>query len=193
MENLATRGNDTRALTLAISACLLGRPVRYDGGHKRDSALIDAFGNNVTWVAICPETECGLGIPREPMRLIQHTGGMRLTTERSQADLTEKLEQWTDNWLADFDLSNIDGFIFKARSPSCGLTDTVLYDANGKSIGQRAGLFAAAVMGRLPGLPVGEENILADGAQRKQFLSQAVARRDRRLAGAPVNLPQRSL
>ena len=57
-------------IKLGISSCLLGNAVRYDGGHKRDRFLTDTLGRYVDFVAVCPEVEFGLGIPREAMRLV---------------------------------------------------------------------------------------------------------------------------
>ena len=55
---------------IGVSACLLGDPVRFDGGHKRDPFLVETFGQHVEWVKVCPEVEAGLGTPRETMRLV---------------------------------------------------------------------------------------------------------------------------
>ncbi len=57
-----------RKIRLGVSACLLGHEVRYDGGHKRDAFLTDFLGPFVEWVAVCPEVEVGLGVPRPPNR-----------------------------------------------------------------------------------------------------------------------------
>jgi uncharacterized protein YbbK (DUF523 family) len=51
-------------IRLGVSACLLGERVRYDGGHKRDDFLTDVLGHHVEWVAVCPEVDIGLGVPR---------------------------------------------------------------------------------------------------------------------------------
>src|SRR5687768_18580619 len=60
----------TPAIRVGISSCLLGDGVRFDGGHKRDVYLVETFGRFVEWVRVCPEAECGLGTPRESMRLV---------------------------------------------------------------------------------------------------------------------------
>ena len=54
---------------IGVSSCLMGRKVRYDGGHKRDAFLVETFGKFVEWVEVCPEVEVGLGTPREAIRL----------------------------------------------------------------------------------------------------------------------------
>src|SRR5437899_12581409 len=65
---------------VGISQCLLGDNVRYDGGHKRDSVLIETLGRHVEWIPVCPEVEVGLGTPREPMRLVGDRQAPRLVT-----------------------------------------------------------------------------------------------------------------
>ncbi len=62
------------------------------------------------------------------------------------------------------------GFIFKARSPSCGVRDTPFFSAAGEIVGVRAGLFALAVMNRFPSLPVDDEERLRDSRVREKFL-----------------------
>ena len=60
----------TERLRIGVSACLLGREVRFDGQHKRDAFLVDALGPFVELVPVCPEVEAGMSIPREPVRLV---------------------------------------------------------------------------------------------------------------------------
>ncbi len=69
-------------IKIGVSACLLGEKVRYDGGHKWDRFFTDTLGKFVEFVAVCPETECGLGIPREAMRLAGDPEDPRLVTIR---------------------------------------------------------------------------------------------------------------
>ena len=59
-----------KRLRIGISSCLLGDEVRFDGGHKRDASLIEALDPDVEWVRVCPEVELGMGVPREPVRLL---------------------------------------------------------------------------------------------------------------------------
>jgi uncharacterized protein YbbK (DUF523 family) len=82
-----------RPIKVGISACLLGDEVRYDGGHKRDPFLADTFGRFVEWVPVCPEVECGLGTPREAMRLVRVGNDVRLLTVKTETDLTPRMEQ----------------------------------------------------------------------------------------------------
>ena len=65
---------DGEPLRIGVSACLLGRTVRHDGGHKRDRFLTDVLGPHVEWVPVCPELELGLGVPRPTLRLETREG-----------------------------------------------------------------------------------------------------------------------
>ena len=78
-----------RAVRVGISSCLLGEAVRFDGGHKRDPFLTETFGRFVEWVPVCPEVECGLGTPRESMRLVRVGDDIRLLTVKTGIDRTE--------------------------------------------------------------------------------------------------------
>src|SRR5881396_1285291 len=79
---------------VGISQCLLGDNVRYDGGHKRDSVLIEALGRYVEWVPVCPEVEIGLGTPREPMRLVGDLHAPRLITTNTGVDHTDAMTRF---------------------------------------------------------------------------------------------------
>jgi uncharacterized protein YbbK (DUF523 family) len=80
-----------RRIRVGISSCLLGETVRFDGGHKRDAFLCEAFGRFVEWVPVCPEVECGLGTPRESMRLVRVDDVVRLLTVKTGVDKTNQL------------------------------------------------------------------------------------------------------
>ena len=75
-------------IRLGISTCLLGENVRFDGGHKLDRFLTDTLGEYVEYVPVCPEVECGFGIPRESLRLVGHPDSPRLVTVRTKKDFT---------------------------------------------------------------------------------------------------------
>src|SRR5579871_6818696 len=110
---------------LGVSSCLLGSPVRFDGGHKRFRFLTDELGGYVDWVPYCPEIEIGLGTPREPIRL--ETGG-RLTNRSGTADHTAAMAGLPRP-------ARIDGYVFKAKSPSCGIWGVPRYRPDGEASG----------------------------------------------------------
>jgi uncharacterized protein YbgA (DUF1722 family)/uncharacterized protein YbbK (DUF523 family) len=174
-------------LRLGVSACLLGDEVRYDGGHKRNPFLTDLLGPFVEWVAICPEVEAGFGTPREPMRLVRDGGAVRLLTVRTRQDVTRQLEKAVSARLVQLVSLELDGYVLKKDSPSCGLFRVKVYGASG--VGERSGrgLFAAALFAAQPLLPLEEEGRLEDPALRENFVERVFAyRRLRELCAGPV-------
>ena len=171
---------------VGISRCLLGDEVRYDGGHKRDALLISTLGALVEWVPVCPEVEAGMGTPREAIDLIESDDGVpagqarvRLLAVRSRTDWTETMTRWSaERVLTGADL---DGYVLKSDSPSCGLQDVRVHGSGGVvRVGR--GLFAEALVRMLPDLPVEEERRLHDQSLRDDFLRRVFAYRRRRLA-----------
>ena len=163
-----------RPIKVGISACLLGNEVRYDGGHKRDTFLADTFGRFVEWVPICPEVECGLGTPREAMRLVRVGNDVRMITVKTRTDLTARMETFARRRLPNLVLEGLSGYVFKKDSPSCGLERVKVYHGGAPTRSGR-GLFAAAVVERLPHLPVEEEGRLSDARLRDNFIERVFA------------------
>lgn len=153
---------------IGISSCLLGEPVRYDGGHRKQPALLADFSGQVEWIASCPEAELGLGVPRETIQIELDAGSLRLMTTASRRDLTDSMLVWARSRAEDLAAKNISGYIFKARSPSCGVGSVAI--VGGAADG--TGLFAAELIRRLPNLPIAEEDDLATPAARQAFLQQ---------------------
>lgn len=159
-------------IKVGVSACLLGQPVRYDGGHKRDRYLTDTLSRYFVFVPVCPETECGLGVPREPMRLEGEAARPRLVTRSSRADLTDRMEAWARSRVEALAADDLAGFIFKAKSPSCGLARIKVYGASGAPVPKGTGLFARAFLERFPLLPAQEEGRLQDPKLRENFIER---------------------
>ena len=164
-----------RPIRVGISACLLGQPVRFDGGHKRDPFLTGTFGRFVEWVPVCPEVECGLGTPRPAMRLVRAASGVRLLTVKTGLDVTAPLERWSRSRAAALAREDLSGFVLKKDSPSCGLERVKVYDSHGSPSRDGRGLFAAALVEACPSLPVEEEGRLADPRLRDNFVERVFA------------------
>lgn len=170
---------------IGISACLLGQPVRYDGGHKRDAFLTETLARFVTFVPVCPEVEIGLGTPRETLRLVRAPRGMRLVEPATGRDRTGAMRAYAAakvRALARLDLS---GYVLKARSPSCGMEGVRTYGARGAPARAGRGLFAEALLAFSPLLPVEEEGGLRDPWRRAAFLERVFAYRRLRRLFAP--------
>jgi len=162
-------------IRIGVSACLLGAEVRYDGGHKRDDFLLSSLGRHVTWVPVCPELEFGLGVPRESLRLVGDPESPSLIGARSGADHGAGMRAWASKRveaLADLDL---DGYVLKKDSPSCGLFRVKLHDQDGGVSRKGQGIFARALVERLPLLPVEEEGRLHDPRLRESFVERVFA------------------
>lgn len=167
-----TQSNASDRIRLGVSACLLGEEVRHDGGHKRDRFITDMLGPYVEWVPVCPEVEIGLGIPRDTLRLVGTPKAPRLVQDKTGEDLTERMQRYAEDRvraLADLDL---DGYLLKRASPSCGLFRVRVYRDNGIPAADGRGLFAAALTAALPALPVEEEGRLNNLAIRENFIER---------------------
>src|SRR5881296_1713883 len=165
----------TTPLRVGISQCLLGDNVRYDGGHKRDSVLIEALGRHVEWVPVCPEVEVGLGTPREPMRLVGDLHAPRLITTNTGVDHTDAMTRFAQQRVRELEALNLSGFVFKSASPSCGIRGVLLFNAQGTETQDGVGLFASAFMAHFPEMPVEEESRLHDPQVLKSFLERVLA------------------
>ncbi|OFW05091.1 MAG: hypothetical protein A3H96_06180 [Acidobacteria bacterium RIFCSPLOWO2_02_FULL_67_36] len=165
----------SRLIRVGISACLLGQEVRYDGGHTRDPFLADVLGQRVTWVPVCPEVEAGLGTPREPVDLVKKGRRIRMVGLATGMDYTATVEQWTAKRLDELEQEDLDGYVLKSGSPSCGVDDVRLHHADGATTKTGRGVFAHALMRRMPSLPVEHERRLQDPAVREQFIERVHA------------------
>lgn len=173
---------------LGISACLLGQAVRYDGGHKRDPFLVETLGRWVEWVPVCPEVELGLGVPRPTLRLEGEPERPRLLVKGSGEDLTAKMQKWSERRVGTLAGEDLDGYVLKSRSPSCGMERVKVYEqSGGRPSPKGVGVFARTLAERLPLLPLEEEGRLHDPGLRELFIERVFAyRRLRELrAGRP--------
>ncbi len=169
---------------VAVSGCLLGEPVRYDGGDRRFPWLTDVLSNHCQLLSVCPEVAAGLGTPRPPVRLLETGGSLRAVgTGDTSLDVTGPLLQAIPGLLEI--LAGVDGLVLKSGSPSCGLTDVPRFGADGEPRGHGAGLFAQACREAYPDLPVIDEQGLAHEAGRVGFLIQVFRYRCRRQGMVP--------
>ena len=166
----------TQPIRLGISACLLGRPVRYNGGHRLDQFITETLGRHVEFVPVCPEVECGLPVPREAMRLVgDDPDTPRLVTSRSGRDLTDRMQAWIGGRLEELAKENLLGFIFKSGSPSSGMERVKVYNGKGMPVLKGVGMFARAFMTRFPLLPVEDDGRLHDDGLRENFIERLFA------------------
>ncbi len=151
---------------VGVSSCLLGEEVRFNGGHSRNRFLTDELSPHVDWVTCCPEMAIGLGTPRETLRL---TADGRLTNRAGTADHTAAVRALPL-------LDGLDGYVFKAKSPSCGIHGIPRYAADGQPADRRGrGLFADRMMAAHPLLPAEDEGRLNDAGLREAFTERIFA------------------
>jgi uncharacterized protein YbgA (DUF1722 family)/uncharacterized protein YbbK (DUF523 family) len=178
-----------RPIRIGISSCLLGEAVRFDGGHKRDSFLTETLARFVEWVPVCPEVECGLGTPRESMRLVSTDAGIRLLTNRTGRDLTRQMDSYARRRVGQLDAEDLCGYVLKKDSPSCGFARVKVYDGNNCPARTGRGVFAARLAERFPSLPLEEEGRLSNPRIRENFVERIFAyRRIRNLFCGTWNL-----
>jgi uncharacterized protein YbgA (DUF1722 family)/uncharacterized protein YbbK (DUF523 family) len=162
---------------VGVSSCLLGEEVRFNGGHKRYRFLTDDLDPYVNWVPYCPEVSIGLGTPREPIQL---TVDGRLVNRTGTADHTGPMTALP------LPPAELDGYVFKAKSPSCGIRAIPRYGPDGQAAGHGRGLYADRVLRAFPLLAVEDEGRLNDPGLREAFCERIfAAARLRRLFSAP--------
>jgi uncharacterized protein YbbK (DUF523 family) len=156
---------------VGISRCLLGDEVRHDGGHKHEPSLIAGLSAHVELIAVCPELEVGMGVPREPVQLVaSNNRDVRLAGVDSGTDWTAQMQAWAAERMAALRALGLSGFVLKSRSPSCGPRDVPV--RNGEA---SAGMFAGALVTAMPNLPVEDEERLRDPQARALFLARVAA------------------
>jgi uncharacterized protein YbbK (DUF523 family)/uncharacterized protein YbgA (DUF1722 family) len=167
---------DDAPIRIGVSSCLLGREVRWDGGHMRDRFLTDVLARFVEWVPVCPELELGLGVPREPIRLVRRGREVRLVAERSGTDHTAAMRRFAERRVRQLEALDLCGYVLKNGSPSCGMERVrVGRESGGRSARTGRGAFAAVLRARLPLLPVVEEGRLCDAGLRERWIERVFA------------------
>lgn len=158
-------------LRIAVSACLLGEPVRYDGQLKTCPAVRVDLARAAALVPLCPETGAGMPVPREAVDLFGDARAPRMLGVDSREDWTARVNAWIDQALDRCEAEQVSGFVLKARSPSCGVGTAALYVAPGADAARTDGLLAAAIRRRFPLLPLVED----EGLDVPAFLALARA------------------
>lgn len=164
-----------KPVKIGVSACLLGNPVRFDGGHKQNRFITQLLANYMQLQPVCPEVEAGFTTPRPAMQLRLKDEKIRLFLSKDHLqELTCQMNNYAHDRVEK--LTDLDGFIFKKNSPSCGLLNVpVVINEDGyrKKIG--TGLFAKAFIDRFPLIPVEEEGRLNDAGLRENFFERVYA------------------
>ncbi|MCW8932337.1 MAG: DUF523 and DUF1722 domain-containing protein, partial [Gammaproteobacteria bacterium] len=166
-----------KKLKIGVSACLIGNKVRFDGGHKHDSFITKSLSKYADLKSVCPEVEAGLSTPRPAMKLLKKELSIHLVISKDDnKDITQKITNYAHRRVND--LSDLDGYIFKKNSPSCGVFRVpVVINQDGYRERNGRGIFAQIFMERFPLIPVEEEGRLNDAGLCENFLERVFAYR----------------
>ena len=163
---------------IAISACQMGAEVRFNGGHKESRLCSRTLAEHFEFVPLCPEVAIGMGIPREPIRLVgDPQSPQAVGTVNPSINVTAPLAEYGEKMAGE--LNDICGYIFMQQSPSCGLERVKVYHDNGAPVnGGGRGIYAQAFCARHPDLPVEEAGRLNDPVLRENFITRVLAYSD---------------
>jgi uncharacterized protein YbgA (DUF1722 family)/uncharacterized protein YbbK (DUF523 family) len=179
MPYIGAMETNTERPRIAVSACLLGREVRFDGGHTRDRYLTDALAEHVDFLPMCPEMEAGFGSPRPSIRQVRAAdGALRVVSQRGETDVTPALAAAVDRRVEGLSAdaaSNLCGFVLKKDSPSCGPFRIRVHGVDGRLERDGSGLLVHALRARFPHLPIEDEGRLNDAGLRESFLIRVYA------------------
>jgi uncharacterized protein YbbK (DUF523 family) len=161
-------------IRIGISACLLGQRVRYDGAHKLNEFVVQSLGRVFEFVPFCPEVGIGLGVPRPPIQLTRVGATLRARgVSDPELDVTEALIAYANRAAPALDA--LSGFVFKERSPSCGVAGIDVHDSNGSVRHDGVGIFARQLMRCAPQLPIAEAEWLKDRDAIERFIQRVLA------------------
>ena len=158
---------------VGVSQCLLGDTVRYDGHSKADAIVQQQLNKTFKLVPVCPEVEAGLSVPRPPVRLTASIESPKLIgRDDPSLDITGMMQDYCKTRLTG--LKHLSGFIFKSRSPSCGLNSTPVYIGGHCVTETSRGIFASHFCKAYPNLPVVEETELEAKNQLDSFVQAVI-------------------
>lgn len=158
---------------VVISACLNGFAYRYDGSSVHDQD-VEEIKNKFNLITVCPEVAIGLGIPRKTIRLQEKNGRIEAIQRETELLVTDRLKNFARSFITGLDENEIDGFILKAKSPSCGVKSAKVF--GGKTgdqiLRKEDGIFAAAVREKFPHLPLTDEGRLKNRELKWEFMQR---------------------
>ncbi len=162
-------------MKIAVSGCLLGEKIRFDGQHKHDRFITQDLGKYVDFISFCPEN-LAFGTPRPTIRLVEEgEESYSVQSSKDLSDVTNPLSQAANYELVNLNKEPIRAIIFKSKSPSCGLGSAIVYRDNGHALKKDDGLFAKLCKEHFPLLPMEEEGRLNDPWLRENFIMQLFA------------------
>jgi len=166
-------------MKIGISSCLLGTLCRYDGGHSKNKFVLDEIGKYFEFIPFCPEKMI-FTTPREAIRLVRTNGELKVITSNTKKEVTKEVNEISKELTNEIKDDELCGFIFKSKSPTCGMERVKIYpeNKNGQSENTGVGIFANEVKQKFPLLPTEEEGRLEDPWLRENFLMQIFSYRE---------------
>ncbi len=154
-----------------VSGCLEFEKVRYNG-QSVSSKIIRDLKPFVKFIKVCPEYEIGLGVPREPIRIVKVGDKYRLIQHKTNKDVTDDMNNFSQKFINE--LKDVDGFIFKSKSPTMGVSGIKVYSGMKGSpvIDRCGGFFASRIAERYKGYPIEEDDRLRNKKIREHFLTK---------------------
>lgn len=135
-------------IRIGMSACNFGAKVRWDHkGWDRVSALGRAQSEYI-WTPVCPEVMSGLGVGRDPIRLVSGNGddfwnGAAKVKNRKGRDVSENIREGVRGCLEALKRADVEAFAFMEGSPTCGVYRTTLKD---RRLGKPPGILGAKLL-----------------------------------------------
>jgi uncharacterized protein YbbK (DUF523 family)/uncharacterized protein YbgA (DUF1722 family) len=158
---------------VAVSACLLGQKVRYNGDAAEFRTLSRKWSDHLELIPLCPEVGIGMGVPRPTIRLVKEDDKIKLVNPKNGEDFTEKMLQYSEIQSDLLSSSGVCGFVFKKDSPTCGVERVKVYRGdNPQAVRDGRGMFAMVFTTLNPHVPVIEEGRLSDSRQAEHFLAR---------------------
>ena len=156
---------------IVISKCLEFEACRYDG-QMINNKYVRLMQSHIDFLPVCPEVEIGMGTPRDTIHLVHNSGKQMLIQSSTSKDFSSKMIKFSNDYLSK--LNDVDGFILKSKSPSCGISSTIIYPKatkNTSPIGKGSGLFTAKIIDYFPDHPKEEDKRLNDVFLREHFFT----------------------
>ncbi len=157
---------------IVSSKCIEFEYCRYNG-NIISSDIVRLMKDYMELKPVCPEVEIGLGIPRDPIRIVKQNSNLQLIQSSTGRDITGNMYDFADNFLNS--LEEVDGFVLKYKSPSCGTKHTPYLASTQKGaakVGKGPGLFGKTVLEKFPKRPIENEGRLRNFRIREHFLTQ---------------------
>ena len=161
----------TEKIRIGVSSCLIGEKVRWNGDHKQDRYVREILSRYFEYIPVCPEVEVGMGVPRETVALYGDPEKPSMISKKTQTDWTKPMEKYIKSRINTLSADDLCGYIFKSKSPSCGMGRVPLYSEFGShKVKHGPGMFANAFINSYPLVPTEEEGRLNDPRIRENFI-----------------------